>query len=624
MLLDRINSPQDLKKLNIEQLNQLADEIRSFMLEKLAPVGGHVASNLGTVELTLAIHYVFNSPEDKIIWDVGHQCYTHKIITGRKDKFHTIRQYKGLSGFPKPEESPHDIFIAGHASTSLALSAGTVIARDLNKKNFNVIAVIGDGALTGGLAHEGLNNLGCLKKHLIIILNTNEMSISPNIGAFASYFNRIITSSIYYTIKTRLDRALFKIPVIGKFLYNLKNKITELVKGAFVPGLLFEELGFMYVGPENGHNLKSLINTLTRLKNIKERPIIYHVITKKGKGYKPAEENSSRFHSAGPFILETGEFIKREGMSFTEVFGKTLALLGERDKKIVAITAAMEDGTGLVYFKKKFPERFFDVGIAEGFAVTFSAALAKFGLKPCVAIYSTFLQRAFDQLIHDIAISKFPVKFFLDRAGIVPGDGETHQGIFDLSYLKLIPGAVILAPKDGLSLQKMIISAVNYSKGPVFVRYPKMIIPEKYIDLTRLPKPVKIGEHKILNKGKKLLLIGAGILSQMFLDILPLLQKYKLNPTLIDLQTIKPLNTKELIPIIREHKYIITGEENTIYGGIGESIGSLIARNNLKVKFDMIGINDCFIEHGDLNSLRKKFGLTPDKLSERILKFVKQ
>ncbi len=612
MLLEKINYPRDLKKLSIKELKQLAQEIREFLINNISRTGGHLASNLGIVELTIALHYVFDTPEDKIIWDVGHQCYVHKILTGRKNRFDTLRQYKGLSGFPKPSESKYDTYIAGHASTSLSLAAGTAVARDLKNKDFNIIAIIGDGALTGGLAFEGLNNLGHLQKDVIVILNTNEMSIAPNVGAIAGYLNRIITGSVYNKIKTRIEKILLAFPEIGKKLYKWKNKIAEVIKALFVPGVLFEELGFMYVGPEDGHNLKALIKTLRRLKKLKTRPILYHIVTVKGKGYKFAEKEPERFHGISSFDIITGNGSKKEKLTYTEVFGRTILQLGKKDKKIIAITAAMPDGTGLNLFKEKIPERFFDVGIAEQYAVTFAAALASSGYKPVVAIYSTFLQRAFDQIIHDVAIAKLPVKFFIDRAGIVGGDGETHQGAFDISYLKLIPNTTILVPKDGDEFRNMIYTAIEYNKGPIFVRYPRYFIPENEIDFSKPFKKIKIGKINILKQGKEIAIIATGIMVQEALKLAEMFPENKC--MVINMNTIKPVNEKQLIELLKPVKLVVVMEENALKGGMNEDIIKILNKYRIYKKTKIFALPDKFIEHGAPDILRKKYGLTAEKI----------
>ncbi len=621
MILEKINDPKDLKKLSVKNLKILAEEIREFLLKHISRTGGHLASNLGVVELSIALHYIFDTPKDKLIWDISHQSYVHKILTGRKEKFHTLRQYKGLSGFTRPDESKYDTYIAGHSSTSLSLAAGTVVARDLNKEKYNVIAVIGDGALTAGMAYEGLNNLGHLKKDLIVILNTNEMSISPNVGAISTYINRIITGQTYTRIKNKIEKVLLNIPAIGVRLFNIKNKIMEALKLIFVPGVLFEELGFLYVGPIDGHDIGTLINTLKKFKNLKGRPILFHVITKKGKGYDHAENMPSKFHGVSRFDIITGCPPPEEGISYTRVFSETILRLAEQDKRLIAITAAMPDGTGLDRFQKLFPERFYDVGIAEQHAVTFGAALAQQGYKPIIAIYSTFLQRAYDQIIHDVAISRLPVKFFIDRAGIVGNDGETHHGLFDISYLRTIPHAVILSPKDGNEFMDMIYTAVNYNKGPIFLRYPRYNIPESKIDFDRKLKNIKIGSIELLHKGGTIGIFATGITVAMALDALKILKsQYKLNPSIFNFRSVQPVDEKALLSHLKNIKNIFVLEENIINGGFGESILNLLNKNKIQKNVFLTGIDNKFVTHGSAVLLRDKLNLSPEKIARTIFK----
>lgn len=620
---NHVNNPGDLKKLSIDELKLLADEIREFLLAHVSKTGGHLASNLGVVELTLALHYVFNTPKDRLIWDVGHQSYVHKLLTNRKKKFSTLRQYKGISGFPRPDESEYDTYIVGHSSTSLSLAAGDVVARDLNNKNNNVIAIIGDGALTGGLAYEGLNNLGHLQKDVIVILNTNEMSISPNVGAISHYINRIITGDTYNIIKQKIEKVLLGIPAIGDKLFNLKNKVMEALKLILVPGGLFEELGFMYVGPENGHDLRAMIHTLKKIKKLKGRPILYHIITKKGKGYKYAEKKPSLFHGVSEFNVNTGCASSKGGISYTKIFSETILRLAKEDKKITAITAAMPEGTGLADFQRKFPKRFFDVGIAEQHAVTFSSALAQNGYKPVVAIYSTFLQRAYDQLLHDVAIFQQPVRFFIDRAGIVGQDGETHQGIFDISFLRTIPNAVILSPRNGQQFMDMIYTAIQYDKGPIFVRYPRYNIPECDLDLNRKFKMIKIGNIEHVRKGSKIAVITTGVLIEQARRAAQILKdEFRLDLSIYNVQTIMPLNEKQLIKIGNSYKNIFIIEENVINGGLGESVLNIFNYYNIMKNIKLIGINNCFVEHGAPDLLRKKLNLNAEKMVQTIKKEV--
>lgn len=622
MVLEKINKPSDLKKLSFSELEILTKEVRVFLLENVSRTGGHLASNLGVVELTIALHYVFDTPCDKLIWDVGHQSYVHKILTGRKNRFNTLRQYKGLSGFPRPDESEYDTYIAGHSSTSLSLAAGTVVARDLNKQKYNVISVIGDGALTGGLAYEGLNNLGHLQKNVIVILNTNEMSISPNVGAISHYINRIITGEMYNRIKNILEKVLLGIPAIGNKLFNLKNRIMEALKILLVPGGLFEELGFMYVGPANGHDLRTLIRTLRQIKKLRGRPVLFHIITKKGKGYDHAECNPSKFHGVSTFNINTGSTSAKKSISYTEVFSETILRIAEKDKKVIAITAAMPEGTGLDRFQKKFPKRFFDVGIAEAHAVIFGAALAKNGFKPAVTIYSTFLQRAYDQIIHDVAISKLPVKFFIDRAGIVGQDGETHQGIFDISYLRTIPDSVILSPKNGREFMDLIYTAFQYNKGPVFLRYPRGYISENSINYKQKLRKIRIGEIELLKKGKHTGIFASGIMVQNALRSLDILKTEGITPFVFNVRCIKPINERLLLRYIKGLKNIFILEENIINGGLGELFLNIFNKHRIHKNVKLIGINNKFVVHGDPEILRSKLNLSSEKIAKTIIKEV--
>jgi 1-deoxy-D-xylulose-5-phosphate synthase len=505
-LLDRISSPKDLKEIPLEKLGALAGEIREKIITVVSKNGGHLASNLGAVELTLALHRVFDSPSDKMVWDVGHQCYTHKLLTGRKDSFDTLRKYQGLSGFPTWRENEHDVFIVGHASTAISTALGVASGRDQNGKDFSVIAVVGDGALTGGMAFEGLNNAGASGRNLIVILNDNAMSISKNVGALSRYLTDLLTDEKYNKLKAEVWDLLGKFKRRDK-IRSMVAKVEESVKGFLVPGIIFEKLGFRYFGPVDGHDIGGLIKTLEHLKGLKG-PIMLHILTRKGRGYKHAEEDAPRFHGIGAFDKVTGNSNgKVEGPSFTEVFGDTLVELAGRNEKMVAITAAMTLGTGLVKFAERFPNRFYDVGIAEQHATTFAAGLASQGLRPVFAVYSTFLQRAFDQTIHDIALQNLPVILAVDRAGLVGADGPTHHGAFDLSYLRQIPNWTIMAPKDGNELRNMLSAAVGWQKGPVAMRYPRGAIPD---EITKGIRPVEMGTWEKLRDGKELAILAVG------------------------------------------------------------------------------------------------------------------
>jgi 1-deoxy-D-xylulose-5-phosphate synthase len=610
-----VNNPQDLKKLNKEALIDLAKDIRKEIVNTISKNGGHLASSLGAVDLTISIHYVFNSPHDKIIWDVGHQSYAHKIITERKSKFSTIRIHGGLSGFPKMSESKYDAFGGGHSSTSISAALGFAVARDLRNENYKVVAIIGDGSMTGGLAFEGLQNAGHLKKDMIVILNDNEMFISQKVGAIAGYFARLLTAGM----ARRFERKVMK--TVSRF-YGLGSsfgKFMKRVKVMLFPGMLFEEMGFTYVGPVQGHDINSLTTILENLKSM-SGPVLLHVITKKGKGYYPAEENPIKFHGIGKFNVETGKRGKGEVVTtYTKVFSDTLVNLAQFDNKIVAITAAMPEGTGLDKFAKKFPNRYFDVGIAEGHAVTFAAAMAAAGMHPVCAIYSTFMQRAIDNIIHDVALQNLPVVFALDRAGLVGEDGDTHHGSFDLSYLNYIPNIVIMAPSDENELQHMIKTALDSNK-PCIIRYPK----GNGVVGTTLDKilcTLRIGVAKVLRYGIDICFLAIGNHVKTCLKAADLLMEIGINVSVVDMRFLKPLdiNTIRKEILIRTKK-IITIEENTLIGGFGERIKSFLCNEGIIVK--CIGLPDKFIEHGDLIELRKKYGFTPQNLVKETLKIL--
>jgi len=611
-MLEKINSPQDLKKLTLEELNLLAKEIRQRIIEVVSNTGGHLASSLGTVELILALHYCLNLPEDKIIFDVGHQAYTHKILTGRNKNFDTLRQYKGLSGFPSKEESIYDPFTTGHSSTAVSLALGIATARDNLKptKYFKVVAVIGDGSLSGGLCFEGLNNAGHLKKDILVILNTNELSISPNVGALSTYLNKIISLPIYNRFRNSLENFVkSRLPKESRLL-KIANKFEEGLKGLFIPGIFFEELGFRYFGPLDGHNLSLLIPTLKNILELKG-PILLHVVTKKGKGYLPAEKEPVRFHSSGPFDRETGQslILKEPNIkTYTQVFGEKLVELAKNNPQIVAITAAMPEGTGLDKFRDLYPERFFDVGIAEAHAVCFASGLAYQGLKPIVAIYSTFLQRAYDQIIEEVGLQNLGLILAIDRAGIVGEDGPTHQGIFDLSFLRTIPNLVIMAPKDAYELESMLEFSLNLEK-PVALRYPKDKVPELSLPFTK----IELAKPEILKEGKDFLVIALGSMVIPSFFALDLLEKEGLKGTLINARFVKPLESVFLKTMAKKTKFVFTVEEGMVAGGFGTAIEEVINQPVIK-----IGLPDEFIPQGKRAILLEKYGLTPEGLAHKI------
>ncbi len=611
-LLEGIDTPNDLKGLDVKELSILAEEIRERIISVVSESGGHLASSLGVVELTLALYHIFDPPNDVIIWDVGHQTYAQKLLTGRKDRFHTLRQYGGLSGFPKKEESPYDPFTLGHSGTSISMATGVIEARCLQKDDYKIIAVIGDGSMTAGLAFEGLNQAGDREKDLIVILNDNEMSISNNVGALSSYMTRIMTGQFFTRFREEMKTFLETLPGVGKSVSKIVKKSEEYMKGFITPGLIFEELGFKYVGPINGHRLDHLINTLSNVRNLKG-PILLHVVTKKGKGYPPAEENPTAFHGVSPFERETGKLKEKTGghPSYTQVFGKTLVELARNDKRIVAITAAMPQGTGLEDFKGEFPNRFFDVGIAEQHGVTFAAGLASKGFRPVVAIYSTFLQRAYDQIFHDVCIQGLPVVFALDRGGIVGEDGQTHQGLFDLSYLRHLPNMVVMAPKDEAELRDMMITALSQSAHPISFRYPRG--KGMGVSLSETPKCLEIGKGEIMTSGSDLLILAIGATVNPSIEAARLLEKEGINTTVVNCRFVKPIDVKLLCGLITKIDKVITVEENVLDGGFGSAVLEMMASEGLWSRsIRRIGIPDSFVEHGSQEMLRSIYGLNAE------------
>ncbi len=620
-ILDNIKSPDDLKSLKENELTLLASEIREFIIETVSKTGGHLASNLGCVELTLALHYCFNSPTDKIIWDVGHQAYTHKIITGRRDAFHTQRQYHGLSGFPKRTESPHDAFGAGHASTSISAGLGMAAASDIKGENNKVIAVIGDGALTGGIAFEALNQAGHLKKNLIVVLNDNEMSISENVGAFSSFVSRKLTGTYFRDLKKEMQGLLKAIPAVGNDILHFAKKAESSLKGFLTPGTLFQALGFEYIGPIPGHNIQQLIEVFNAGSKL-EGPVLIHVMSTKGKGYPPAEENPSKFHGIGPFDIKTGDVSGGKGTagSFTSIFGETMVKLASEDPKIVAITAAMPDGTGLMPFAKAFPDRFFDVGIAEQHALTFAAGLAAEGLRPVAAIYSTFAQRAYDQVFHEICLQELPVTLALDRAGLVGDDGPTHHGVFDFSYLRHLPGMTVMAPKDENELRHMIKTAV-YSDRPIAVRYPRGSGYGVAIDSSL--KQLEIGKGEIIEEGDDVVLVAIGLTVYPSLEAAKLLRERGIRATVINARFVKPLDRDLILGEALRTGNLVTVEENALQGGFGSSILEMLEQERVSgVRVKRLGIPDRFIEHGSQSQLRKDLGLDAAGIAASVQSFL--
>lgn len=612
-LLDHIGSPSDLKKLELDKLPQLAAEIREAIIETVSETGGHLASSLGVVELTIALHYKFDTPKDRIIWDVGHQAYAHKILTGRRREFSTLRQHKGLSGFPKRSESVYDSFDTGHSSTSISAALGMVAARDISKEENRVIAVIGDGSMTAGLAFEGLNHAGHLDKNLIVILNDNEMSISPNVGALSSYLSRTMTGALYTRVRKETENLLKHLPG-GDSMLKFAKRAEESLKGLVVPGMLFEELGFKYVGPIDGHNFDSLFENLKNIKNV-EGPILFHILTKKGKGYGPAEENPSKFHGVGSFDRETGEVKSKGGPpSYTAVFGDTMVKLAEQNQRIVGITAAMEEGTGMKRFAERFPDRYFDVGIAEQHAVTFAAGMAAEGYVPVTAIYSTFLQRAYDQIVHDVALQNLPVVFALDRGGLVGADGPTHHGTFDYSYLRHIPGMIAMAPKDERELQSMIKTAVECGR-PVAVRYPRGA--GYGIDLAGEIAAFEIGKGEILREGADVTILAIGSTVYPSVAAAENLAVKGVDAEVVNARFVKPLDEELIVRSALKTGKVVTVEENALQGGFGSAVLELLEERQLlaDITIRRLGIPDRFIEHGPQDLLRREIGIDAEGIA---------
>ncbi|MBR2181832.1 MAG: 1-deoxy-D-xylulose-5-phosphate synthase [Acidaminococcaceae bacterium] len=617
-ILDRVNSPLDLKTLTPEEMNRLAAEIRQLLIDVVSKNGGHLAPNLGVVELTLALHRVFDSPKDKFIFDVGHQAYIHKILTGRKEAFPTLRQYKGLSGFPKRQESEHDAFGVGHSSTSLSAADGMAAARDLKGEDYHVVAVIGDGAMTGGMSFEALNHIGDTGRRLIIILNDNEMSISKNVGAMSQYLYQLRTGETYNKLKHNLENWLGGMEHGGDVLEAI-DRVKTGVKYLVAPESIFEHLGIKYFGPVDGHNLEALLPLLTAAKR-EEGPVLIHVITKKGKGYAPAEERPNEFHGTGPFEIATGKKITRPGAppSYTSVFGKTLVELAEQDRSIVAITAAMPDGTGTTQFAQRFPERFFDVGIAEQHAVTFAAGLATEGIKPVAAIYSTFMQRAYDQVLHDICMQNLPVKLCMDRAGLVGDDGYTHHGVFDFAYLIPMPNMVIMAPKDENELRHMLTTAIAYNDGPISLRYPRGS--GTGADCSEPLHTLPIGKAETLREGTDLSIWAIGSMVAEAEKTADLLQAKGIQAGIVNMRFAKPLDEALLLEHAKQTRHIVTMEEGVLLGGVGETVMETLNRHNLLQTTAVLnlGIPDQFISQGDRKLLLRDIGLAPNQMAERI------
>ena len=610
MLLETIEKENDIKKIPLEQMPVLAQEIRDFLLESLSKTGGHLASNLGAVELTMALHYVFSLPKDKIIWDVGHQSYTHKILTGRKDGFKNLRQYGGLSGFPKREESPCDAYDTGHSSTSISAGVGYVCASKVSGEEYHVVSVIGDGALTGGMAYEALNNAANLNKNFVIVLNDNKMSISENVGGISSYLSNLRTAESYTDLKSEVKKTLNKVPGIGPAMVQRIHKTKDSIKQLMIPGMFFEDMGIKYLGPVNGHDCGRMIQVFQEAKKV-NGPVLVHVQTEKGRGYEPARKHPARFHGTSAFNLEHGIPLKTGGKAnYTDIFSTVMLKLADRVPNLVALTAAMPDGTGLKRFRNRFPQRFFDVGIAEEHAVTCAAGMALGGMIPVVAIYSSFLQRAVDQIIEDVCLQNLHVIFAIDRAGLVGSDGETHQGCFDLSYLSMIPNMTVLAPKNKWELSDMLKFAVRY-QGPIAIRYPRG---EAYDGLEEYREPMVYGKSELIFEGEETALLSVGSMVETAVEVREKLRADKINATLVNARFIKPLDTKILDRLALKHKKIVTMEENVKNGGFGMAVSEYMQKYHPEVKVQIIALPDAFITHGNPKLLKAKAGIDADSI----------
>jgi len=619
--LDNINSPADLKKLDIKQLNDVADEVRKFIINSISKTGGHLASNLGVVELTIALHYCFNCPKDKFIWDVGHQAYTHKILTGRTKKFNTLRRKDGLSGFPKSNESEYDVFNTGHSSTSISAAIGFAEARDLKGENYEVVSIIGDGSMTGGLVYEAMNNAGRNNTKMLIVLNDNEMSISKNVGAMSKYLSELRTAPKYIEAKSDVQNFFNNIPVVGGKVNKVLEKTKEGLKYALVPTVMFEQLGIKYIGPVDGHDIAKLINVLNKIKKMKQ-PVLLHVLTKKGKGYKQAEKYPVKYHGIGSFKVETGEPLKKKtNETYSEVFGKTITKLASKNRKIVAITAAMPIGTGLEFFSKMYPDRIFDVGIAEEHAVTFSAGLAKGGLIPVFAVYSTFLQRSYDQILHDVCLQNLHVVFAVDRAGIVGEDGETHQGIYDLSYLTHIPNMTVMAPKNKFEFEQMIKFAIDYD-APIAVRYPKGIAMQTLEDKN---SPIEYGKFEKIYDGENIVIISVGSMMNTAISVYSKMIEAGYKPALFNARFVVPIDESFVDDLKQNYKYIFTIEDNIYSGGFGgKFVQKMVERKVFNKIIHNFAFPDVYVEQGSISELYKKYNLDDISIYNKIISILKE
>ena len=613
-ILEQIKGANDIKAVSPSKYDELAQELREFIIHSVSETGGHLASNLGVVELTMALHLCLDLPKDKIIWDVGHQSYTHKILTGRKDEFAGLRSFGGMSGFPKHRESQCDAFDTGHSSTSISAALGYVRAREIKGEDYTVVAVIGDGSMTGGMAYEALNNAARLNSNLIIILNDNKMSISENVGGMSKYLNRIRTNESYVELKSDVETALRKIPGIGDSVAKGVKKSKDSLKQLLIPGGFFEDLGIEYMGPVDGHNMTQLLRVIKTAKKEK-RAVLVHVITQKGRGYKPAEVNPSEFHGVGKFDVESGQISKSPNMTYTEAFSKAMLYIGTKDERVVAVSAAMPSGTGLVKFSKRFPKRFFDVGIAEEHAVTFSGGLAAAGLKPYVAIYSSFFQRAYDQIIHDVCIPDLPVVFCIDRAGIVGADGETHQGILDLSFFSSIPGMTVFAPKNKFELYDIMKFSLDF-EHPLAIRYPRG---DAYEGEQHHRAPIVYGKSELLYQGEQVALVAVGSMVETAIEVKDQLAEAGIHATVVNARFVKPLDTDMLDDLCEKHNMIVTMEENVLRGGFGEAVSDYYMTKGSPVCVRHVGIPDVYVEHGNVALLKQSIGMDAWAISSKIL-----
>lgn len=618
-LLNQIVKENDIKNINPEEYRQLAKEIRVKLVRSISRTGGHLASNLGAVELTMALHLCLNFPEDKLVWDVGHQAYVHKLLTGRADAFYSLRQMGGLSGFPKIKENPCDTFDTGHSSTSISVAQGFAKARDLRGTNERVVAVIGDGALSGGMAFEALNNAAALKTNMVVVLNDNKMSIAPNVGGMSGYLGKIRANQKYRNLKMNIENALEMIPNFGQPIAKRIKTAKDSLKHLFIPGMLFEDMGLIYMGPIDGHNVEAMKTAFETAFSIQDQPVIVHVLTKKGKGYKPAEQNPSAFHGVGSFHVKSGEIDKNDEVTYTDIFGQWLLDAGERQQNIVSVYAAMPDGTGVRSFAKKYPERAFDVGIAEEHAVTFAAGLAAGGMKPVVSLYSTFLQRSYDQMLHDVCINQLSVLFTVDRSGIVGNDGETHQGIYDISFLSSIPHMTIISPMDGDELVQALEFGLSMD-GPVAVRYPRG---RAFEYSCRERKEFSFGEAEVLLEGKDVLILAVGNMVEKALQAASLLEEERISPTIVNMRFVKPFDEKLVHQLATRHRYIITMEDNVKSGGFGEKIQSFLLREKIYHKSIAVCFPDQFVEHGTPEEIYEKYGMDARSVAKRIREVIK-